>query len=293
MRRTLLLLLVPVLASALLVGCGDDDDETDAATDTTADAVTDGGAGNVLDVTAKEAGGRYSFETPTELEAGVVTINLTNEGQEPHQAALIRLDEGKTAEDFVAGFAEEEGPAEWIHPEGGVAAADPGGGQSNITQELEEGAYLLVCEIPGPDGKPHAANGMVAELTVEGEADDELPEADLTITAKDFAFDVPTIAAGEHTVELSNAGPADHEVVVVALQEGKKGQDVVQFFSGPPAGPPPFRSFLGGLAPTGRGRSGFLTADFEPGGYTLLCFVATPDGRPHFSLGMIRDFTVT
>ena len=300
MRRRLALTAAVLAAVTFLSACGDDDTEDQNAGDTTETSAAggegDGAEGATLAVTAQEADGKYSFDAPATVAAGVVTIEVTNSGQEPHQAALVHLEDGKTRADFEASLQDESPEApEGLTLAGGVSSVSPGGGTSNLTQELEAGNYLLICEIPGPDGKPHAANGMISELTVEA-GDDEsaasLPEADVTITAKDFTFDVGELKAGEATIGLENAGPSIHEVVLIGLQDGKKAQDVIAFFSGPPAGPPPFKTFVGGLAPIANGGNGVMSAELTAGPYALLCFVATPDGQPHFALGMAKDITV-
>lgn len=268
--------------------CGDDGDDN-------------GDAGSAADdttyaVTAEEpAAGKYAFKAPATMKAGVVTIDLTNGGQEPHQAAFVKLEDGKTLADYQGALAQATGPGqpEFAVHAGGVAAATPGGGTANVTQELDAGDYVLFCEIPGPDGKPHAANGMMMAVTVDGDSGAEMPDVDQTIEARDFTFDVPELKAGEATIEMVNAGPSDHEVVMIALQPGKKGADVATFFSGPPTGPPPFRGFVGGLAPIANGGKGVMTADLAAGDYAFMCFVPTADGKPHFAVGMMKDITVT
>lgn len=34
-------------------------------------------------------------------------------------------------------------------------------------ENLEPGEYGMVCFVPGPDGKPHAFNGMAVQFTVD------------------------------------------------------------------------------------------------------------------------------
>jgi hypothetical protein len=36
----------------------------------------------------------------------------------------------------------------------------------------------------------------------------------------------------------------------------------------------------------------FYVSDLTPGSYTLICDVTTPDGTPHWMLGMVANFTV-
>jgi hypothetical protein len=66
-------------------------------------------------------------------------------------------------------------------------------------------------------------------------------------------------------------------------------------FFGPeaPPGPPPI-SPAGGSAAQAPGTTSFVPLELAPGNYVMICFV--PDAasaQPHFTLGMIKDFTVT
>jgi hypothetical protein len=58
------------------------------------------------------------------------------------------------------------------------------------------------------------------------------------------------------------------------------------------AGPAPV-VLLGGASGLAKGRHMFVTADFEPGHYALLCFIPdAKDGKPHFDHGMAREIIV-
>jgi hypothetical protein len=71
--------------TALVAACGDDDDEGTTPVEET----DDGGAGEAveaqqIDITAID----YSYsEAPTEIDAGLVTVTLANEGEVAHEAA--------------------------------------------------------------------------------------------------------------------------------------------------------------------------------------------------------------
>jgi len=50
---------------------------------------------------------------------------------------------------------------------------------------------------------------------------------------------------------------------------------------------------LGGASGIAQGRHMFVTADFKPGKYVLLCFIPDArDGRPHSAHGMTKEITV-
>lgn len=104
--------------------------------------------------------------SPTTLTAGTHTLKVVNDGQQTHEIALARLDDGATAESFLAAMAPgAKGPPPG-KPMGGNGAISPG--QSNyLTVTLTPGTYLLLCFVPDPaDGKPHIMKGMVQTIVV-------------------------------------------------------------------------------------------------------------------------------
>src|SRR5262245_35231120 len=52
----------------------------------------------VIDIMASD----YAFDAPDTLPAGMVTVRLMNDGQEPHHAQLLRLNDGLSFDDFTA-----------------------------------------------------------------------------------------------------------------------------------------------------------------------------------------------
>jgi hypothetical protein len=119
------------------------------------------------------------------------------------------------------------------------------------------------------------------------------PTPDLTITQRDFHFDLSRpIAAGQHTIQVRNGGTQPHEALVVKLEPGATVKDFVAAFEPGASGPPPGR-LVGGLVGLDRDRRAFFTSTFDPGRYAVMCFF--PDqttGRPHLAQGMVSEFTV-
>ena len=104
-----------------------------------------------------------------------------------------------------------------------------------------------------------------------------------------FAASVP---AGKNLFRFTNQGPQPHELYIVRPAAGKTVTDVTQFFSAPPAGPPPFAS-AGGSEGFGQDGGGFMTLDLQPGEYDAICLIPDPaTGKPHIQLGMATSFTV-
>jgi hypothetical protein len=87
-----------------------------------------------------------------------------------HEAAAVRLAPGATAETLVQWFHTMEGPPPILGEFGSMGAIGPGneGWIDFDASPLEAGDYALVCFIPGDDGIPHVAQGMIAGFTVSG-----------------------------------------------------------------------------------------------------------------------------
>ena len=51
----------------------------------------------------------YAFEAPDTIEAGITTFRLVNEGSQLHMAQLIRLEGGKSLEDFLVAWRPTDG----------------------------------------------------------------------------------------------------------------------------------------------------------------------------------------
>lgn len=235
----------------------------------------------------------YAFDAPDQINAGVVSIRMENNGKEPHHTQLARLAEGKTIADLQAAFGQgEEAALALLEFAGGPAALDPGKSQE-VVLNLKEGNYVLLCFISAADGTPHFVKGMLKPLqVVAGGQGAQAPKADGAVSLKDFSIGMPAeVKAGKQTWEIKNEGPQPHEMAVIKLAPGKTMDDVGAFFQAP-SGPPPFES-VGGMQALQAGESGWAVVDFQPGNYVALCAVPDPaSGKAHAELGMITPFTV-
>lgn len=238
----------------------------------------------------------YAFNAPESLPAGLVTVQLSNHGEEVHHAQIIRLNDGVTFGDFAAALQQEgEGALRLTTLEGGPGAIDPHGA-SQVTLDLKPGTYALACFIAGPDGVPHLAKGMLKPVQVTEAASSPAgqpnPAAQGTFTMRDFGFDMPDVlAAGTATYKVTNAGPQPHELNVLKLAPGKTAQDVLAWENAP-SGLPPFEA-VGGINGLSPNAAGYMTLDLQPGSYVAICHIPDPASRlPHAHLGMIKAFTV-
>jgi hypothetical protein len=110
----------------------------------------------------------FAFVGVTSLAAGEHVVTVTNQGPQPHEATLVKLDDGTTVDDVVESFTASEppsGPPPWTSA-GGIAGIAP---ETTAAMEIavEPGDYAFICFIPDPgSGKSHAALGMIAGVTV-------------------------------------------------------------------------------------------------------------------------------
>jgi hypothetical protein len=105
----------------------------------------------------------YGFELPDTID-GDALLDITNAAAaEPHEMEIALLDDGATIDDVAAAL--EAGTAVPATPVGGLQGILPGASQL-LQLDLEPGRYVVVCEVPSPDGTPHHAKGMIQEVTV-------------------------------------------------------------------------------------------------------------------------------
>ncbi len=101
------------------------------------------------------------------LKKGRHTFYVINRGSQTHQASLVRLNPGASAEDVLAAFAADAPlsiPGKLI---GGISGLEPGG-DGTFTAEFTPGRYAIICLFSDPTARDsHAAKGMVMNFTIE------------------------------------------------------------------------------------------------------------------------------
>ena len=236
----------------------------------------------------------FSFDAPEELPAGLTTFLLVNRGPSLHHIQLVKFGEGKTLDDFAAALKAGGPPPKWVTMEGGPNPSELGD-TSSTTVALEPGNYAMICFIPGPDGIPHVAKGMVRPLTVTaatGAAATE-PEADVVMKLVDYDFELSKpLPAGRYTIQIENGGPQEHEVAIVKLDSGKEPMDFAEWGEKQVGKAP--GTLHGGVSGIMPGDKVFVEVDLAPGEYGLICFVPdSKDGKGHYHHGMAKKVTVS
>ncbi len=115
----------------------------------------------------------------------------------------------------------------------------------------------------------------------------------LTITATDYAFELPAqVPAGVVTIHLVNNGKEIHQAQLIRFEDGKTMADFTEAMK--QQGPPPtWIKFVGGPNAAVPGGSVDGSVALSQGNYVVLCFIPSPDMKPHMMKGMIRPFEVT
>ena len=109
----------------------------------------------------------YSFGLSKVITPGRHTIQVENRASQAHEVVVVKLADGKTAQDFIPWVGtiprQGTGPGEIV---GGVTGLAKG--EVNIvTLDFTPGRYALVCFVPDAgDGMPHFMHGMVQEFSV-------------------------------------------------------------------------------------------------------------------------------
>jgi uncharacterized cupredoxin-like copper-binding protein len=92
----------------------------------------------------------------------ILVLQGTNEGKEPHEMVMVQLPEGVDPMGLLDGSVSED-QVNFI----GFVFMPHTGDIANMTLvNLPAGKYTLLCFIPGPDGAPHAAHGMISPFEV-------------------------------------------------------------------------------------------------------------------------------
>jgi uncharacterized cupredoxin-like copper-binding protein len=109
----------------------------------------------------------FVYGIPDAIPAGRQTWHIVNEGTQPHEMLLARLEPGATALDFaMAAFDPTATAPPPGVPVGGLQAIDPGT-SAWLDLDLVPGTYAAICFVPdAASGRAHLELGMISEFTV-------------------------------------------------------------------------------------------------------------------------------
>ena len=225
---------------------------------------------------------------PAQLEEGLVHLSAENHGTVQHEFTLTGIGTA-SAIDVLEDFKGTGLSGEPYPPYVDQAAVPPfvsvaPGKADEATMTLSEGHYVLWCTITdvaeGDRSRPHFKLGMIREIeVVSSNRELDLPEADGTITARDYSFDVD-LEAGDRTVNFVNEGPDQvHLTTIEVYPEGVTEEEAREAFEAK-VGPGPSGVGFGGILSAGLGAQINLPEDALQSGRTYLfqCFVPDREG---------------
>jgi hypothetical protein len=222
----------------------------------------------------------YAFESPDQVEAGLLLITYENKGTRLHNLVVGRLKEGKTLDDFKAAAA-NGGPAvvPLVDLFGGSTGAFAGE-RHQVILDLTEGSYVIFSfEHVGAD-PIDVARGMFRSLTVVARKSAVAapePVAQVSVVVRDnVSFEIPSeIRAGKQTWKITNEGAIFHPLAIWRLVPGRTLADLLQFIKTYTGTPPADK--VGGVEQLSPGKRAWANLDLTPGDYVVLDPGAAPN----------------
>lgn len=281
--RALAMLAVLTVTATSVAACGDDEDSSEPS----AVAIAVEGTTEQSQITA-----------PAEADAGPAEITFTNNTDREQDGQLAFVAEGEEHSDEqvlaeLQNAIQGQPVADWFQAAGGPGTALEGE-STTATIDLEAGTYYVL-----PSGEEGLAPEDLAKITVTGESDEGLPEADGTVSAVEYSFSAEGLKAGEQTLLLENNGGTWHHFLASKLKDGATIEQAKEYLTSEdgPSGPPPFAGRDNAVASTvlDGGKAEVVTANLEPGRYAFFCFISDKQtgGPPHVVKGMVSEVEVS
>jgi hypothetical protein len=234
------------------------------------------------------------FEAPAALAAGLRHVIFENRGSEIHEAMLVKLAKGMSADDYVA--AVKKGS---LFPQGALDYSGPGltspGETAEMWLKVDPGQYIIICWNDG-----HAKTTPVHPFTVEelGLTGDRPPKEDLVLKLFDYRFELDgNLHKGTHVIRIETPGPNMHEVDFYRLHDGQTLAELKSWRKQKHPGPAPAEALGGALDSHDINRVVWLRKNFTPGHYVLHCEMPVtnaPVGSDltHADVGMVREIEI-
>jgi hypothetical protein len=107
------------------------------------------------------------IDLPDGFDGDGVYEFVNRDPSEVHEAAVVGLAPGKTAADVVEWFhGDMSTPPPIVGEFGSMGALGPGERAYYTLEAGPPGEYVAICFVPGRDGIPHIAKGMITPFTV-------------------------------------------------------------------------------------------------------------------------------
>lgn len=233
----------------------------------------------------------YGYEMPASVPAGLVRLELRNQGRDVHEALLVRFaDPRGSAGSYVDSVRAKVDFPSFATDQGGPGLT-PAGRSTTVWLALSLGRYAVVCW-----KGDHLRLGMAHDLEVTAATGPSAlpPAATADLSLRDYSFRLAApLLAGPQILHIRNDGAEPHEADIFRLTDTTTIQDYLAWLKGGEVGRPPVDP-VGGVGDLAPGRELWLAVDLKPGRYFILCQVpAASDGRRHYEHGMVLEFTVS
>ncbi len=106
----------------------------------------------------------YVYDAPSNVQSGIATIQLVNQGTDIHHVTVQELPSGKSVKDFFNAIRATGRAPDWSRNVA-QSAQVPSGGETFLAFRMAPGRYVLSCLIPAADGRSHVAKGMYQVIT--------------------------------------------------------------------------------------------------------------------------------
>jgi hypothetical protein len=229
------------------------------------------------------------FVVPHGVTSGIVELRLVNQGHAMHESVLEHfLRPGWTADAFVDSVLAGDDVPQGAEDDAGPGLAAPGD-STRLWMDLKPGHYAVTCWYPH-HMRLHEARDLVV---APGSSQAEPPATDITVTMADFNYIFAGAwTAGQHHVLVQNGGSEEHEFDPYRLAPGRTAADFVQWVDHHREGPAPAQA-LGGTGTFPHGGRVWLPLTLSPGHYVAFCEMpAKIGGKPHYQMGMVREWEV-
>ena len=223
------------------------------------------------------------------LESGAVTVHSTATGQKSGSPIFVRLNDGVTANQFIA-FINSPAAADpnSVAPYGSIVFDVGGGlGTQDVQTKLQPGDYIA---FDGSKDNPAQWPNTTFSIS-ENPSPATLPPATQWQKSVDFRFRGPgTLHVGQ-VIRVSNVGWVVHMMVGFGVKNKAAGREAVRLLRAGEdrkLGKLGITGFFSFFNPVSHGAVQQFVLEQKPGWYVEACFMDTQDGHEHTQLGMER-----
>lgn len=225
----------------------------------------------------------------------------------PSAEAVAFCDDYVNVQGMVGSGPDEADPMPWVEEVTAGLESLKSDAPEEISGAVNGMADALLEPVANLDEEAFFAATMSEAYTedrevIDGFVVDECEFSNVEVTAVDFAFetDVESLEAGQVAFDFSNEGAEFHELALLRINDDTT-ETIEELLELPEEEAMAKTTFMG-ISFAAPGESSTMYADLEEGRYVMICFIPqgstsleaaeTADGPPHFTQGMLTEFTV-